>query len=117
MGSEATSRLLSQALSDQIAKTGNQLRNYRIQAGVADIVGIAMGRLYEMCKTYPSLVWVQSVHDSIVGETDADLGVEVATLQKQIMEDSMAEVCSGVPAKVDAEVCSNLGESGIITHV
>ena len=117
MGSEATSRLLTQALSDQIAKTGNQLRNYRIQAGVADIVGIAMGRLYEMCKTYPSLVWVQSVHDSIVGETDAELGVEVATLQKQIMEDSMAEVCSGVPAKVDAEVCSNLGESGIITHV
>lgn len=117
MGPEATDRLLSQALSDQIAKTGNQLRNYRIQAGVADIVGIAMGKLYEMCQKYPSLVWVQSVHDSIVGETDAELGVEVATLQKKIMEESMAEVCSGVPAKVDAEVCSNLGESGIITHV
>lgn len=117
MGPEATSRLLSQALSDQIAKTGNQLRNYRIQAGVADIVGIAMGKLYAMCSQYPSLVWVQSVHDSIVGETDSELGIEVAKLQKQVMEDAMSEVCSGVPAKVDAEVCSNLGESGIIEHV
>jgi DNA polymerase I-like protein with 3'-5' exonuclease and polymerase domains len=70
-----------------------------------------------LCQQYPDLKWVQSVHDSIVGECDAVNGATIATLQKKLMEDAMGAVYSGVPAKVDAEVCSSLGESGIIEHV
>ena len=117
MGPQATEYLLNRALADQIRKSGNALRNYRIQAGVADIVGIAMTSLYALCQQYPDLKWVQSVHDSIVGECDAVNGATIATLQKKLMEDAMGAVYSGVPAKVDAEVCSSLGESGIIEHV
>lgn len=117
MGPGAAEYLLSKALSDQIRKSGNALRNYRIQASVADLVEIAFASLYEMCEEYPDLRWVQSVHDSIVGECDEANGLEIGQKQQRLMEEAMSQICPGVPAKVDAEVCRNLGESGIIAVI
>lgn len=117
MGDEAARYLLERALADQIRKSGNALRNFRIQAGVADIVGVAMGRLYELCEQYPDLRWVQSVHDSIIGECDEANGREIAQHQKRIMEEAMREICPRVAPKADAELCANLGEEGLIEAI
>lgn len=117
MGPQATEYLLTQALSDQIRKLIGAFRNHPIQGTVADIAEAAFARLMDLREEFPDLVWIQTVHDSIVGECDEANGVEIATRQKRIMEEVMAEIVPGIPAKADAEVGTSVAEDDIIVKI
>ena len=117
MGPDGAEFLLSRALADAIGALGPAFRNHPIQGAVADICGRAFAGLLELNKQYPSLIWIQSVHDSIMAECDEQDAVEIAVKQLVIMENAMLSFFPQVPSVVDAEVCLTLDESGIETAV
>jgi DNA polymerase I-like protein with 3'-5' exonuclease and polymerase domains len=117
MGPEASTFLLGKALADQIRKSIGAFRNHPIQGAVATIAEAAFAELMKLCDEYPDLVWVQTVHDSIVGVCDEHHAVEVCRKQKQIMEQVMAALVPGIPAKADAEVGRSLDDSDIIIKI
>lgn len=117
MGPEAGRYLLTRALADQIRKNIGAFRNHPIQGAVATIAEAAFAELIKLCEEYPDLVWVQTVHDSIVGMCDEHHAVEICTKQKRIMERVMAELVPGIPAKADAEVSRSCDDSDIIVKI
>lgn len=117
MGPEAAQFLLQKALADQIRKQIGAFRNHPIQGAVATIAEAAFAELMKLCEEYPDLVWVQTVHDSIVGMCDEHHAVEICTKQKHIMERVMAELVPGIPAKADAEVSRSCDDSDIIHRI
>lgn len=114
MGPEASSFLLSKALTDCIGALGPAFRNHPIQGGVADIAAAAYAELHALCDEYPELIWVQTVHDSIIGQAPEAQGHEIAVRKKAIMESAMNRFYPGVPAKVDTEIRRHLGDGGTI---
>lgn len=117
MGSEAAGYLLDRSLADQIRKQIGAFRNHPIQGAVATIAEAAFAELMKLCVEYPDLVWVQTVHDSIVGMCDEHHAVEICTKQKHIMEKVMAELVPGIPAKADAEVSRSCDDGDIIVKI
>ena len=117
MGSENSSILLSMALNDAIGALGPAFRNHPIQGAVADITAAAFEPLMELKQEYPDLVWVQSVHDSIIGECDESNAKMVAVKLRVIMERAMQELFPNVPSKVDAEVCTDLSDAGVVLEI
>lgn len=117
MGDAATDWVLAKALTDSVGALGPAFRNHPIQGGVADIVGVAFAELFKLTDHYPDLVWVQTVHDSIIGECDEANAHEIAVQKKQIMERAMNRFYPEVPAKVDTEIRSHLGDGGLIETV
>ena len=117
MGPDGNEFLLSRALADAIGALGPAFRNHPIQGAVADICGRAFAELLSLRDEFPDLVWVQSVHDSIIGECDEANAVAVAVRMTVAMEQAMESFFPTVPSKVDAEVCVNLDESGIEVEI
>jgi DNA polymerase I-like protein with 3'-5' exonuclease and polymerase domains len=117
MGPEAGRYLLTRALADQIRKSIGAFRNHPIQGAVATIAEAAFAELIKLCDEYPDLVWVQTVHDSIVGMCDEHHAVEICIKQKRIMEQVMADLVPGIPAKADAEVSRSCDDSDIIVKI
>jgi DNA polymerase I-like protein with 3'-5' exonuclease and polymerase domains len=117
MGPEAARFLLNKALADQVRKSIGAFRNHPIQGAVATIAEAAFAELMKLCEEYPDLVWVQTVHDSIVGMCDEHHAVEVCTRQKLIMEQVMADLVPGIPAKADAEVSRSCDDADIIHKI
>jgi hypothetical protein len=112
-GADAVQGFLATATQSAISALGPAFRNHPIQGGVSDIAASAFAKLMLLCDEYPDLIWVQTVHDSIVGECDAANAVEIAIRQRALMEDAMLELFPNVPAKVDADICIHLGEGSI----
>lgn len=117
MGPEAGRYLLTRALGDQIRKSIGAFRNHPIQGAVATIAEAAFAELMKLCVEYPDLVWVQTVHDSIVGMCDEHHAVEICIKQKRIMEQVMADLVPGIPAKADAEVSRSCDDADIIVKI
>ncbi len=117
MGDEAAGYLLGRALGDQIRKQIGAFRNHPIQGAVATIAEAAFAELMKLCDEYPDLVWVQTVHDSIVGMCLEHHAVEICTKQKRIMEQVMADLVPGIPAKADAEVSRSCDDADIIHKI
>jgi DNA polymerase I-like protein with 3'-5' exonuclease and polymerase domains len=117
MGPESAQYLLNKSLGDQIRKSIGAFRNHPIQGAVATIAEAAFAELMKLCEEYPDLVWVQTVHDSIVGMCDEHHAVEVCRKQKLIMEQVMASLVPGIPAKADAEVGRSLDDADLIFKI
>jgi DNA polymerase I-like protein with 3'-5' exonuclease and polymerase domains len=116
-GSESTAWLLAKALEDSIGQLGPAFRNHPIQGAVADIASAAFAELYILCDEFPDLVWIQTVHDSVIGECDAGNAEEIAVRKKFIMENAMNRFYPNVPSKVDTEIRTHLGEGGIVASI
>ena len=101
MGPAATATLLDRALDGRIERLANSYRNAPIQGGVADVMLEAYGLLHERLAVHPNAVGVQTVHDSVVVECDADEAPQVARLVKDTLEDAMRAWCPNIPAVAD----------------
>jgi DNA polymerase I-like protein with 3'-5' exonuclease and polymerase domains len=96
------------ALTDCIGGLGNAYRNAPIQGGVADAVLRAYQLLNERLVRFTNAVPVQSVHDSIVLEVNAEEALEVAQVLKETMEEGLKHFCPDVPAKADVDIAASL---------
>lgn len=117
MGPTAEKFLMEMALKDSINKMIGAFRNHPIQGSVADIAELAFSKLNNLCKDYPDLLWVQTVHDSISGECNEENAEILSTLQKRLMEEAMETLLPGIPAKVDAEYGTSLDDNDIIKKI
>jgi len=83
-----------------------QTRNSPIQSGAADIVFIAMIKLFKAIKDTP-MKMLLNVHDSIGLEVPDNMVKEACNLMKEIMENA---VQLKVPLKVDFKIGKQFGE-------
>jgi DNA polymerase-1 len=83
-----------------------QARNFPLQSAAADLIFIAMIKLYKALLPYPAKMILQ-IHDSLVIEIRDDyLGV-VIPLVKETMENAVKLLC---PPRVDIEIGKTLGD-------
>jgi DNA polymerase I-like protein with 3'-5' exonuclease and polymerase domains len=113
MGPAATATLLDRALDGRIERLANSYRNAPIQGGVADVMLEAYGLLHERLAVHPNAVGVQTVHDSVVVECDADEAPQVARLVKDTLEDAMRAWCPNIPAVADTDIRRSLSDSDV----
>ena len=114
---DAFGRLARTALADRIGAMGNAFRNAPIQGGVADVALDAYGRLVSVLGSWNDVWPVQTVHDSITLEVDADDAVAVAVALRDAMEAAMSGFCPDVPAVADADVRTSLDDGSVIVEV
>ncbi|MDR3559256.1 MAG: DNA polymerase I, partial [Candidatus Pacebacteria bacterium] len=81
--------------------------NLPIQGMSADIVKLAMLKVYAEFKNNPDVAMILQVHDEIILEVKEDLAEEVAKKVKAIMENAYK---LSVPLVVDVKVGDNWGE-------
>jgi DNA polymerase I-like protein with 3'-5' exonuclease and polymerase domains len=107
-GRDAASRLCYMALEKEVSMLTNAVRNAPIQGGVADAVLHAFGELYVALRDIPGAVPVQSVHDSIVIECDAQDALRVGACLRACMLSGMQQYFPSVEAAVDVEIAASL---------
>lgn len=96
------------AVADCIKSLGNAYRNAPIQGGVADAVLHAYELLAVRLARFTNAIPVQSVHDSIVLEVNADEALEVARVLRETMEEGLSYFCPDVPARADVDIATSL---------
>lgn len=101
--------LFREGAADRVRAAGNQYRNHPIQAGVADAVLDAMARIW--ADKPAGAQAVQSVHDSIVIECDADQAPAVLAMSVKHMEQALAVYAPGVAVKADGDIQASLDDS------
>jgi len=84
-----------------------QKLNLPIQGTGADILKLALARLWEDRATQPSTLPVLCVHDEIVLECDADHAEGVAAWLKRHMEAAGAALLSDVPVVADVSIAGD----------
>ncbi|MFA7319006.1 MAG: DNA polymerase I [Parcubacteria group bacterium] len=92
----------------QVAQAGERMAiNMPIQGMSADIVKLAMIKVYEAYENNPDVRMILQVHDEIILEVKEDLAEEVGKRVKEIMEQVYK---LKVPLVVDVKVGDNWGE-------
>jgi DNA polymerase I-like protein with 3'-5' exonuclease and polymerase domains len=81
--------------------------NLPIQGAGADILKLALARLWEDRESEPSAVPVLCVHDEIVMECDAGRAGEVAAWLKRHLEAAGAELLLDVPVLADVTIAAD----------
>lgn len=117
MGAQAAEVLTQRALGDRISAMGNAYRNAPIQGGVADVVLDAYGRLWDALGQRDDVWPVQTVHDSISLEVNAEDADEIAKILKESMETAMSLICPDVPAKADADIRTSLDDASVVREL
>ncbi len=81
--------------------------NLPIQGAGADILKLALARLWEDRTSHPSALPVLCVHDEIVLECDAERATGVAEWLKRHMEAAGAELLADVPVVADVSIAAD----------
>jgi len=81
--------------------------NMPIQGLAADIMKLAMIKVYDYFKDNQAVKMILQIHDEIILEVDENIAQEVAQKTKEIMEKVYA---LNVPLVVDVKVGRNWGE-------
>ncbi|MGI6139302.1 MAG: DNA polymerase I [Candidatus Hydrogenedentales bacterium] len=95
-----STRSMARAAAERVAI------NTPVQGSAADIIKIAMVRMYQALQAYPAQMLVQ-VHDELVVESEEACAEEVAALMRSIM---CSAVELSVPLKVDTGIGFNWAE-------
>lgn len=86
------------AAAERVAK------NMPIQGTSADITKIALAKLHQALGAYPGARLVNTVHDEIVIECDAEQSEAVAATMRSTMEAAGAELLRNIPLRADVAI-------------
>lgn len=113
MGTDALHHALNRGLTVRIEQLANAYRNSPIQGGIADVMLDAYGLLHQRLSAFNDAVGIQTVHDSVVVECDANEARAVADVVHRTLADAMTRWCANVPAVVDTDVRTSLDEADV----
>lgn len=96
----------SKELRGQQGAVRRNARNTPIQGLNADVLKIAMPRVYQAIKGYDARL-VHEVHDEIIVESAEECAIEVGLILEREMKQSAEEYVKTVPIEVGAAICDD----------